>query len=281
MDESLNIREYIDSGILDLYVSGTLSEAEAREVTALSEKYPEIQEAISRIEQTMMQYFEAYAGDGPADSVLAGALSMIEEEENDTPIIPLNQGDSSSDSISSENASPSSTWRWLAAAAVALLLISVVFNFVLYNRWQDMEGQFASLMAERTQLAEENQHIRARMEQDQQLLAHLSDPVSESIRLRGVPLSPESQAAVVWNPTTQKVLLAAHSLPQPEAGFQYQLWAIVDGVPVDAGVFAHNNPNQFLKLVSGDPAAFAITLEKEGGSPTPTLEQMYVYGEPV
>ena len=46
MDEGLNIQEFLDSGVLELYVSGVLPEAEAREVTELAGKYPAILEAI-------------------------------------------------------------------------------------------------------------------------------------------------------------------------------------------------------------------------------------------
>lgn len=278
MDEGLNIQEYINSGVLELYISGTLPEKEAREVASLAEKHPEIQEAISRVEQTMMQYFEAYAGEEPSVTILEGALAMMDEQEEDeTPVVPFSPPpDASERSDSSSNG-----WKWLAIAAVLALLFSIGFNLLIYNRWQNLENRFTSLLAERNQLAEDNQTMQTRMEDDQRLLAHLSSFSSKSIDLNGVPLSPESKASVVWNPETQEVLLAAHALPKPEEGFQYQLWAIVDGVPVDAGVFAYNDPNQFLKLVSGQPAAFAITLEKEGGSPTPTLEKMYVYGDAV
>lgn len=286
MDEGLNIQEYLDSGVLELYVSGTLSEEEVQEVAMLAEKHPEIHEAILGIEETMIQYMEAYAPEdsSPSLSILESVLAGIEKEEktgdsqeaeksHDTPVVPL---------TSSEPALRSSwsRWQWLAAAAVVLLLVSVVLNIFFYREWQETEDQFLALSNERTQLAEENQSMRTRMEGDQALLAHLSDLDSKAILLNGLEISPESRAAVVWNPQTDEVLLASHQLPKPQTGFQYQLWAIVDGTPVSAGVFDHAQANQFLLAVSGEAAAFAITLEKEGGVASPTLEQMYVYGEP-
>ena len=116
------------------------------------------------------------------------------------------------------------------------------------------------------------------LDRDEELIAHYADRESKNVLLEGLPISPESKAAVVWNPKTTEVLLAAHDLPTPATGFQYQLWAIVDGQPVSAGVFDHDIDNQFLLAVSGNAAAFAITLEKEGGVESPTLEQMYVVG---
>jgi anti-sigma-K factor RskA len=70
-------------------------------------------------------------------------------------------------------------------------------------------------------------------------------------------------------------------LPQAPADKQYQLWAIVDGVPQDAGVITKNDKTiriQKMKSFGNIKVnAFAITLEKEGGNPTPK-GQMYVLG---
>jgi len=68
-------------------------------------------------------------------------------------------------------------------------------------------------------------------------------------------------------------------LPQPAAGKQYQLWAIVDGVPVDAGLLETNAPVAFVKMKNIPKAqAFAITLENTGGNKTPTMP-IYVVGK--
>ena len=71
-----------------------------------------------------------------------------------------------------------------------------------------------------------------------------------------------------------------NSLPVPSADKQYQLWAIVDGKPVDAGVFTMTSDSasiQKMKSISG-AQAFAVTLEKKGGNPTPTMTAMYLMG---
>ncbi len=60
---------------------------------------------------------------------------------------------------------------------------------------------------------------------------------------------------------------------------QYQLWAIVNGKPVDAGTFDMGEGVSFVKLKTIPKAeAFAITLEKRGGSETPTMNAMFVMG---
>ena len=55
---------------------------------------------------------------------------------------------------------------------------------------------------------------------------------------------------------------------------------MVDGKPVDAGVFDLNaGPGMFKMKNIPRAQAFAITLEKKGGSPTPSLDKLYVLGK--
>ena len=56
------------------------------------------------------------------------------------------------------------------------------------------------------------------------------------IAMKGQPVAPQSLTTVYWNKQTKDVFLLVNALPKAAAGKQYQLWAIVDGVPVDAGM---------------------------------------------
>jgi anti-sigma-K factor RskA len=104
----------------------------------------------------------------------------------------------------------------------------------------------------------------------------------QTVTMPGTKSFPSSLATVYWNKSSKQVFLLANNLPQPAAGKQYQLWAIVDGKPVDMGVFDSNTGTADLlqKMKSVDNAEmFAITLENKGGSPVPTMDQMYVAGK--
>jgi anti-sigma-K factor RskA len=88
----------------------------------------------------------------------------------------------------------------------------------------------------------------------------------------------DNAATVFWNTKNKDVYVMVNKLPEPKTGKQYQLWAMVDGKPVDAGVL---NPScsSVCKMKNIPKAeAFAITLEKEGGSPVPNLKAIYVMG---
>ena len=96
-------------------------------------------------------------------------------------------------------------------------------------------------------------------------------------------VSPTSFATVYWDTTSKDVYLLVNNLPQPPGEKQYQLWALLDGKPVDVGMIDNSSfigEKRLLiqmKNVSG-AQAFAITLEDKGGKPTPQ-GAMYVMGK--
>lgn len=49
----MNIQEYIESGVLEAYVLGSASEAEARELLYLKDKHPEIKQTLQELERDM------------------------------------------------------------------------------------------------------------------------------------------------------------------------------------------------------------------------------------
>jgi len=109
--------------------------------------------------------------------------------------------------------------------------------------------------------------------------AMLQDPAIKTITLAGVEQHPKLKAHVFWNTNTTDVYLSLENLPPAPEGMQYQLWAIVDGKPVDAGVFPLDHTDQITSMNQIPKAqAFAITLETKGGNPTPNLSQLYVMG---
>lgn len=162
---------------------------------------------------------------------------------------------------------PKKDFRWLFAAASVALIASLGWNVYSHNEQVD----------ENLTLAKNNSELESKLDRIQQQNELLIN--SQIIDLKGVESRPEMLASVYWD-ASRNVYLNPKNLPQAPAGKQYQLWAIVDGKPVDAGVYDQNNPEKIQKMKSIENAqAFAITLEKEGGSATPTMEEMYVIGE--
>jgi anti-sigma factor RsiW len=62
----VNIKEYIESGILEAYVLGALTEGERAAVEADMVMYPELAKEIAAIEAAMQSFAEANAEEPPA-----------------------------------------------------------------------------------------------------------------------------------------------------------------------------------------------------------------------
>jgi anti-sigma-K factor RskA len=102
-----------------------------------------------------------------------------------------------------------------------------------------------------------------------------------AVALAGTKTAPAARARVLFNPATHKVYLDVKNLPALPADKQYQLWALDNGKPVDAGVLtvatATGEGLQSMKDIAS-AQAFAMTVEPVGGSVNPTLSTMTVIG---
>ncbi len=265
----MNIQDYISTGILESYVLGLATEDEKLEVETMARQYPEIAEEIRAIELA----FENLAMQqqvAPPPSVKAKLMEQI----HNAPVTNHRNEPSATGSKTI------SLTYWSVAAAVILLIASIAVNAILYNRWQNTRQNYTALLAEKEVIAQRLQVNEERYESITQELAWLQQPGIQIISLKPTGIEPQAQATVYWQPATSEVYLAVNNLPAPPAGRQYQLWAIVGGTPVDAGVIELESNRQVLHPMRGTARAeaFAITLEQAGGSPTPTLDAMYVMG---
>jgi anti-sigma-K factor RskA len=259
----LNPQEYIASGILETYVLGLATEEEAREVQRMMSAYPEVKQEVEAIEASLLSHASLQANEPPAalrEKIISAATGK------EARIISM-------DSVETRK---SSFYKYAAAAAVVLFVISAAINFFLYRNLKDAKREVAILTQEKDQIATVFQAEKVKYEGQ---LTAISSPESKTVVLKGSGLSPASRATVFWNPSSHEVYINVNDLPAPPEGKQYQLWALAGGKPVDAGVFNVKDTSGLQKLKEIDDAqAFAVTLESAGGSPVPTLTAMYLSG---
>ena len=172
-------------------------------------------------------------------------------------------------------------WQLGIAASLLVAILSAVAAWYFRGEWKEAEQQLQLALAENQEIASQYETASQRSQRLESDLSVISSPDYQAIALAGTDVSPESTARVFWNPGAEQLYLSPGNLPEPPTDKQYQLWAIVDGVPVSAGVFDVAPDAASLQALSSQIAqasAFAITLEPRGGSPSPTLEAMYVQG---
>jgi anti-sigma-K factor RskA len=292
----MNIQAYIESGILEEYVLGTVSPQEKQEVECMSHIYPEIKEELLRTEDALEQYALKYQTAPPASlkESLFAQMTFDEIKEESEEKISIASSETSevilpveAQILSEKNEEPTvipnvfdrvetkivtPAWARLAIAASVLLAI--------FAGWSAM--QVSDLKKNNQELAFEMETVKKVYAYKESLATLYRNPEYKVVKMSGIPeKSPNSAVAAFWNQQTNEVLLDVQSLPAAPEGKQYQLWSIVDGVPVDIGMLDSEFQGKVLKMkpTKTGSVAFAITLEKTGGSPSPTMTEMYVMGK--
>ena len=276
----MNVNEYISSGILESYIRGEVSDQEQREVECLSKIYPEIRLEIETLENQLESYSKAFAQKAPSDlkGSIMDSIAQITPEENEPKHSTPTEDTVTDSKDESAKVIPLSTQRWKPMIAASIILLLGV-NIVLFFQFRKANEERKALISQFEDLNTNYEEQLAKTEEVTQLLEKVQGTDSKKIILNSVVEGESYQMALFWNHSSGEVIVKGEQLPQPNENQQYQLWALVDGQPVDMGVIEKSTGDWQEMLKTNRADAFAITLEKEGGSPTPTLEQMVVYGE--
>ncbi|EHQ28503.1 anti-sigma factor [Mucilaginibacter paludis] len=271
------IKAYIESGILELYVLGDISAEEKIQVEEMASKYPEIKTEIAEIERSLEAYALQNAVE-PSENLRDRVMnSLLTNFADDTkfPTKPFTEPEETYIARDNIRALPTpkvnAFYKYAFAASLAALILSL---FALYNtnaRLKESEGQIASLQSA-------NQRFANQVNLMDKEISVLHDPAVKLIKLQGTAKTPASKMMVAWNPVQKKVMIDLQSmkLAENDKDHQYQLWAIVDGKPVDLGVFdakADTTGMMEMKPIA-NAVMFAVTLEKRGGVINPTMDQM-------
>lgn len=261
----MNVKEYINSGVVESYVLGMATETERQAFEQMCAAFPEIAQARDAFERSLEAELLQDATPPPAflkEKLLLEIKPPVAETgyplEEETPVRRLNP------------------WKWVAAASLLLLAGVGYWAYTTNEKYNDLVARQASMEKEMQQSTAQLQNLQ----QDAEMLRHPMLPVA----LKGTAEAPQAQATIFWDTTaTKDVYMVINNLPQAPSDQQYQLWALFDGKPIDLGVFDVDVQQKRLlvKMKNVQNAqAFAITLERRGRSNPEVPEgKMYVMGK--
>ena len=230
----MNKEDIISSGLLELYALGLASAEERTQVEGWVIQYPEIKQELDAIENSLETYAQENAVE-PSPLVKANILSQISASEKKNV-----EHSTFEKRVASTKVYRIPAFFKVAAAALILLLIgSVILNYNYYNKYQSVNNELQTAQAK----MDEEHKANMAMKTD---INVMTDKNALPVVLKGTPQAPDALAKIFWMKNTGDVYVDPSNLPAVPNGKQYQLWAIVDGKPVD------------------------------GGSPAPTMDQMYV-----
>jgi len=276
----LDIKAYISSGIIESYVLGLASEEEVSILNCIRKNNVEVEHAIAEAEIALEQLADNQAIEMPmqlkqniwnrlvTENLVPSEGEEVIETQSDSSAGPHEVVVMNAD----KKAFVKRSYTWAIAASL-LLAVSIGTNIFLYQRKQESVNKL-----NQTAILFDAQQEKLAILQDKWTL--VQNPTIKTILLKGVENKMDYRALVFWDQSSKTVYLSIEHLPPAPKGKQYQLWAMVDGKPVSAGVFPLDVKADIASKMLDIPhaQAFAITLEDEGGKDVPTLSALCVMG---
>lgn len=271
----MNIKEYIESGILEAYVLDTLTNEERLQVEANIAMYPELKEEVLAIEESLLQLAVATSVEPPVPMQAQIWNALQPEKVADTPPVAPK-------TIEFLPPQPAK-WTWQRAAIWVALVGSVMMNMMLWLQRNRMDEERLALQEQMDTVRQQQQYLATLINDYRREMEMMADTNMQTIVMKSIVPGHPMAATVYWNKDKGAAYLAMKKMPPPPEGMQYQVWVIQDGNPVSMGVLpnemADNNIMAELPVEVTEGQAFAISLEKAGGSLTPTAENIYVLGK--
>jgi anti-sigma-K factor RskA len=273
----VNVQEYIESGIIESYVMGLASEPERAEFERLCTLHPELLAARKKFEERL----EGYASENaviPPPEVKVKVLEAIgkpasrSEHASIPPKIATMRHDKEQ-----PDKGPTGTPVMLRLVAAASIILFLATGYLYYQTKQENKD-----------LTDTNDRLKTSLDTTKNVLDRIakeqadvvSNPNVTVVNMVGTTVAPKSSANIYWDSASSNVYLIVKNMPKLPNDKQYQLWALIDKEKVDLGVFDATDEKVILKMKNTKKAqAFAITIEKKGGSSSPTLDSLQSVGK--
>lgn len=259
----MDTQEYIDSGILELYVYGLLDESENADIAQMARKHKAIDDEIISIEKAIVN--------------LSTSFSPFLSSENFARI-KAQLGLKHAKVVRIDQRRRTSYVGW---AAAVMLLLGLAYQ---YTQLHDSNMRLVNAENEKSKIQEALMTTDIRQKQTEDMLAVTRDIRNTVVAMQGQAVSPASYAKVYYNTQTAKIMVDAAGLPEPPEGKVYQVWALKLNplTPVSIGLLDNFKGDPY-KMFNVDDfrgaEGFGITLEPAGGSKTPTMDQLYTMGK--
>ncbi|MCR9099527.1 MAG: anti-sigma factor [bacterium] len=259
----MNKDKFLQTGLLEQYVLGLTDEEETAVVKQYADTFPEVQSEIDQMREALDQYAKQYA-------------VMPPEELKSRVMHGVEQADQQSDADAGAPGPARSGSNWMGAVFLAVLIGASLF---LYRGKAAAERDLASLENRYIVFQEECERQKAALQQEQQVFATLTHEATVPVRLQATGLQANAEAVAYLNGLEKVAYINAGLLPELPTGKTYQLWADVEGEMINMGVLQQQNKGLQAVSYIDHAESLNITIEPEGGSAKPTVEQLVANGE--
>lgn len=160
-------------------------------------------------------------------------------------------------------------------AASVLLLLSVLGNIYLANKWQYQKNNFLTVLAEKNAVQQRLKETEKRAELTTAEVSLLKNPNIKVCKLISAQQNDHNALLLgIDMENNMQVMVMSPELPEKPYGHSYQLWAVSNtGIMVCMGTFDAEKKIYKMKKLPFTPKEFGVTIEEgEFGKPQPTSD---------
>ena len=243
------ITTFLNSGLLDKYLLGETTSAEAEMVESYITRHPEIENTYNIMQHNLEVVAKANAVEAPKD-----ILNNILDELDNTPVVKLN------------TVNKYKKWyKFTVAASVAALIFAGTSTY-FYDQNQKLKSDTLVVDQEiddlRSDIAQNNKMLDNVMRQ----LLELNNPETEKYIIKGNDRAKDLKTVAYINPKEKTSMIDVVSLPELPEEQCYQIWAELQGKMVNLGIL--DKADRKLRSIPymEDALAISITIEPKGGN---------------
>lgn len=199
--------EFLNTGLLEEYVLGLLSEVEAGEVEAYMAKHPSIKNTYNDMQNTISNLAKSH-----------GIIPPAHVKEN----VMQSIGNSNRIIIPKEN-------NWFKYAASALAILLGVLSIISYNKIQSLSTELKMGKKAYAELSSDCEKNKEAYENSSRIYAFYKDPNTQSAILKGNKKAPDFELVSHYNKTEGQIALNISSTTDLPNNKMLCLWGDVQG----------------------------------------------------
>jgi anti-sigma-K factor RskA len=251
------------------YVLGALTQAEREAFEAHAATCVECAAEVQSLSSVAEGLAHAVPQHEPSSTLRARVLASV-------------SGPSATAAPMSGVGSPGVLVPWLAAAASLALAVALgAYAATLRGRVGALELRLHDATERAFESERQIADLRRTAAGAQSQVAVLAAPDLVRIDLAGQSRAPQASARAFWS-RSRGLVFTASNLPPPRAGRTYQLWILTaQPAPISAGLFKPDPQGRVAAVFETPldlpkPIGMAVTMEPDGGVPSPTGEKYLV-----
>lgn len=272
----INIKQYIESGILEDYLSDMLSPADRRKVEFVADKYPEIAREMASISMSLSVMVEIGETE-PAPYMEDRIWDELQAVNLDEPELPEESIDYI-DPIAPPVPKPSILPYIFIIAIAIIAFIGIYYVIIANDKLDEANKKISSAEKAKTELQTEFDKIKYGYDSLHTISnVYNFDDAKMYLMKANRKNAGNSIVILIWNKETDKLYLDIKQLPASQTGKKYSLWGLTHiGGEINLGSFIHSGGSHIVELKgTKDTVRYILTQERESGVKFPTMSNVY------